>query len=166
VNKLAWTIWIVAANISFGAAENSPLPVGTNTCLFLDEYFIAEQAGLTRTWHRGKPHPEAVIAESEPWEHWICLYGGCFYDPVAKSFRMYYQTTHQPSGEPGISFRQDICYAESKDAIHWVKPKLGVVDFKGSKDNNILFYCAGPGNVFLDPKAADPKVESRGTSIF
>ena len=60
-------------------------------------------------------------------------------DPEAKVYRMYYQTTHYPSGVPGVSFRQDTCYAESKDAITWTRPKLGLVDFKGSKENNILF---------------------------
>jgi len=157
-------LWCAIANVSFAA--DAPLPVGTNTCLFLDDHFIAEQSRLKRVWHQGKPHPEAVVAETEPWERWLCLYGACFYDPVGKVYRMYYQTTHSPSGEPGISFRQDICYAESKDAIHWVKPKLGLVDFKGSKDNNILFYCAGPGNVFLDPKATDPKGRIKGNIYF
>ena len=148
-----FVVLFTLANLSTHA---SPLAVGTNTCLFLDDYFVAEQSGLKRTWHQGKPHPKAIVAETEPWEKWIILYGGCFYDPVGKVYRMYYQTTLYPSGVPGVSFRQDTCYAESKDAIHWTKPKLGVVDFKGSKDNNIMFYLAGPCNAFIDPKATDP----------
>ncbi|MSU69489.1 MAG: hypothetical protein EXS39_01675 [Opitutaceae bacterium] len=31
-----------------------------------------------------------------------------------------------------------LCYMESRDAVHWVKPSLGLVEFRGSKDNNIL----------------------------
>ena len=30
------------------------------------------------------------------------------------------------------------CYAESKDGIHWKKPELGLVEFNGSKANNIV----------------------------
>jgi len=30
------------------------------------------------------------------------------------------------------------CYATSKDGVTWVKPKLGLVEFNGSKDNNII----------------------------
>lgn len=31
-----------------------------------------------------------------------------------------------------------LCYAESDDGIHWKKPNLGIVDFKGSRENNIV----------------------------
>ena len=32
-----------------------------------------------------------------------------------------------------------LCYAESRDGITWTRPRIGLVEFKGSKDNNILF---------------------------
>jgi len=165
MKKLFWAIWI-AANASFGAAENLPLKVGTNTCLFLDDHFIAEQKGLTRTFHQAKPHPKAVISETEPWEHWITLWGSCFYDPVGKAYRMYYQSTLYPSGEPGISFRDYLLYAESKDGIQWVKPKLGLVEHNGSKTNNIVFAFAGPANVYIDPKASDSKGRIKANLYF
>lgn len=31
-----------------------------------------------------------------------------------------------------------ICYATSTDGIHWQKPNLGLVEFNGSRDNNIV----------------------------
>src|SRR5262249_53109552 len=31
-----------------------------------------------------------------------------------------------------------ICYATSKDGATWVKPNLGLVEFNGSKENNIV----------------------------
>jgi hypothetical protein len=31
-----------------------------------------------------------------------------------------------------------VCYATSKDGIHWDKPELGVIEFNGSKKNNIV----------------------------
>jgi hypothetical protein len=142
--------------LSAADAEKSPLLVGNRTCLFLDDHFIAEQSGLQRTWHQGKPHPQAVIAETEPWEHWILQHGSCFYDPKYKVYRMYYQSSLQPSGTPGVSFLDLVCYAESKDGKTWVKPKLGLVNFNGSKDNNIVLEYAGPPNVFIDPLATDP----------
>ena len=30
------------------------------------------------------------------------------------------------------------CYAESRDGTHWTRPKLGLVEFEGSKENNII----------------------------
>ncbi len=48
-----------------------------------------------------------------------------------------------------------ICYAWSKDGIVWEKPNLGVFDYHGSKDNNIVLLSAtkdwGETTVFLDP---------------
>ena len=47
----------------------------------------------------------------------------------------------RPSAEPNPKPQYDIvaCYAESVDGIHWIKPKLGVIDWQGSKENNIVF---------------------------
>ncbi|MBN1344433.1 MAG: hypothetical protein JXQ73_17220 [Phycisphaerae bacterium] len=36
-----------------------------------------------------------------------------------------------------------ICYAESADGLKWTKPELGLVDFQGSKKNNILLRHRG-----------------------
>jgi len=33
-----------------------------------------------------------------------------------------------------------ICYAESDDGIHWTKPELGLVEFAGSRKNNIVDF--------------------------
>jgi hypothetical protein len=44
------------------------------------------------------------------------------------------------------------CYFESKDGYHWERPVLGQVEFKGSRENNLM--KPGPsGQVFLDPHA-------------
>ena len=31
-----------------------------------------------------------------------------------------------------------VCYAESKDGLHWEKPSLGICEYNGSTDNNII----------------------------
>ena len=148
------------------AGASEPFNIADRACLFLDDHFIDQQRGLTRAFHQGKPHAKAVISETEPWEHWICLWGSCFYDPEAKLYRMYYQSTLYPSGEPGISFRDYLLYAESKDGVNWVKPKLGLVEHAGSKANNIVFAFAGPANIFIDPKATDPKGRFKSVMYF
>ncbi len=44
------------------------------------------------------------------------------------------------------------CYLESTDGFTWIRPKLGLVDYKGSKENNLT--PGGPsGHVFIDPNA-------------
>ena len=56
-------------------------------------------------------------------------------------------------------------YAESDDGVHWRKPSLGLVEWEGSRDNNILFpnddfpyavASVGVNTVFVDPNASGP----------
>ena len=73
---------------------------------------------------------------------------------VEGEYRMWY------SGFDGEARR--VCYAVSKDGTHWVKPKLGLVDYHGSKENNLV---PGDNNeamralivlVLHDPDEPDP----------
>ena len=41
--------------------------------------------------------------------------------------------------QPFPSRDSGVCYAISKDGIHWEKPELGVVEFNGDKKNNLVF---------------------------
>lgn len=50
-----------------------------------------------------------------------------------------------------------LAYAESKDGINWDKPDLNIVDYKGSKKNNLLLKHAHGTGVFLDTLEKDPK---------
>ena len=55
-----------------------------------------------------------------------------------------------------------LCYAESTDGVHWERPDLGLVSYRGSGDNNILGPAVhdpvrqagwNAGTVFKDPTA-------------
>jgi len=48
---------------------------------------------------------------------------------------------------------QSMAYAESIDGIRFVKLKLGLVDFFGTKDNSVLVFVSRGGTVWVDPKA-------------
>ena len=50
-----------------------------------------------------------------------------------------------------------LCYATSKDGMHWEKPVLGLVDYKGSKQNNICelkepTLCGPPRRFCMTPR--------------
>ena len=61
-----------------------------------------------------------------------------------------------------ISGKQVYCYAESRDGIHFTKPNLGLIEFNGSKENNIIWSGVGVHNFapFLDTRPDCPR-ESR-----
>ena len=42
-------------------------------------------------------------------------------------------------------------YATSEDGIVWEKPDLGIVDFRGSTKNNIIFFKEGVKYCYLAP---------------
>ncbi len=49
---------------------------------------------------------------------------------VGNEYRMWY------SGMDG--HKRQVCYATSKDGVDWVKPKLGLVEYNGGKENNLV----------------------------
>ncbi len=57
-----------------------------------------------------------------------------------------------------------VCYMESRDGIHWVKPDLGICEYQGSRHNNIimdmkLFDFIDMMYVFKDANPACPPSE-------
>lgn len=114
------------------------IDIGSRLELFVDDYLIDEMTGVKLILHKPIPR-EVVIVHDEPWEGNNCGYQTVFQD--GELYRMYYR------GFRGTNFVEHegmfICYAESKDGIHWTKPELGIVEFKGSKKNNIIWGGEG-----------------------
>lgn len=54
-----------------------------------------------------------------------------------------------------------LCYATSRDGVNWVKPKLGLVEYSGSKDNNIVDLPVpnlwSTGAILHEPEDPDPR---------
>lgn len=112
---------------------------------------------------------------SEPARKWEVRYDNgypnLFYDPIAGLYRLYYTlfTKDPDSAATPLAERAgkqytprgdrvtSTAYAESKDGIHWVKPSLGLVEFEGSRDNNILMLYAHGTSVMLDDQELDPR---------
>jgi len=127
-----------------------PIGIHSRRELFVDDYLIDRMEGVELRMH--KPTPRGVvIVHDESWEGNSCGYHTIFRD--GDLYRMYYKAAAQVlQGEPA-PHRLLGCYAESSDGIHWKKPNLGLFEFHGSKDNNIVWD--GPGShdftPFLDP---------------
>lgn len=95
------SISLVLISVSVTSAAENAFDVRTNTCLFLDDHFIAKQSGITRMWHQGKPRPEIAVEEKEPWENWPTLWGSCFYDPKYKVYRKRLSRKEMPGSPEG-----------------------------------------------------------------
>ena len=112
-------------------------------------------------------------AEDErPWEvRFDNTYPNVFYDSHTKKYRLYYSTFSVDKGSSDFTLdeRQDrtyepatervvsLCYAESANGIDWVKPNLGLVEFNGNKNNNIIGHYLHGTSVFLDESENNPE---------
>ena len=107
--------------------------------------------GMRIVPHRPRLDPEPLIAPEHPWE--ARLSGGNTIFEDEGRLRLYYRASHGGfNPEDPKDPRQDmLAYAESEDGTSWTKPKIGAVEFEGSKDNNIVF--ADWGTVFKDESA-------------
>ncbi|HRX79876.1 MAG TPA: hypothetical protein P5307_12485, partial [Pirellulaceae bacterium] len=87
------------------------------------------------------------ILHDAPWEG-----SGSGYHTVFKDgdlYRMYSRGLHLEVTEGKLnsgSHPPFYCYAESKDGVHWRKPELGIVEFRGSTKNNIILEGRGTHN--------------------
>ena len=130
---------------------DSAIDIGSRLELFVDDFLIDRIDGAALTLHRPVPQEVALVSD-RPWEGSNIGYVTVFKD--GDLYRMYYRgrRVDHTSGEA-------TCYAESTDGIRWERPSLGLVEFQGSKDNNMIIGD-GPGRHNFAPfKDANPDCE-------
>ncbi len=123
-----------------------PIEIGSRLELFVDDYLIDELDGARQVLHRPTPREVAIVHDAS-WEGNVCFYHTVFRD--GDLYRMYHRGAHADQKTNKIA-AQVVCYAESRDGIHWTKPELGLVKHAGSKKNNIILGD-GPGSHNFSP---------------
>jgi len=127
--------------ISSLAEEPAALPIrdiGSRRELFVDSWLIARLEHARLVLHRPQPQ-EVAFQCDQPWET-----AGPGYPTVLRDgdrYRLYYRC-QPPGGSEDGDERQVTCYAESSDGVSWTKPNLGLFEFQGSKENNIVWRGA------------------------
>jgi len=113
------------------AGAKAPFDIAGRRELFIDSAMVDRMdGGAQRVFHRPVPR-EVVIEFDRPWEGQTSGTATVFQD--GDRYRMYYR------GGGDAEREEFACYAESRDGIHWTKPNLGLFEFKGSKENNIVW---------------------------
>ncbi len=133
----------------------APVEIGNRLELFIDDFMVGSLAGLAKRKLHAPTPQEVVFTYDQPWEGNTSAYVTVFQD--RDLYRMYYRGSHH-EGKKNPKHAETTGYAESKDGIHWTRPKLDLFEFEGSKANNIVWMGPGAHNFtpFLDanPKAA------------
>ena len=133
------------------AADERVVDIGTRLELMIDDYLIAKTSGQVRHVLHHPVAREVVMRHDMPWEGSGCGYHSIFRD--GDRYRMYYKAWQLTVADGRVEQPHPLfaCYAESRDGVHWEKPSLGLVDFQGSKDNNIFLAPGKLGDVVVDP---------------
>jgi hypothetical protein len=126
------------------AAENAPVDLGTRVGLFVDDLLIDRMTGVQLRMHSPVPR-EVAFQFDAPWEN-----GQGGYATIIREkdqYRLYYATG-------GELARECTCVAFSDDGIHFTRPSLGLFEFNGSKDNNIVW--TGPNKAYCESHNFSP----------
>ncbi|MBU6180714.1 MAG: hypothetical protein KGR69_13700, partial [Verrucomicrobia bacterium] len=137
--------------LTLPAHADEPLDLGSRWELFVDEHLVAEKNNVALKLHEPVKR-EIVLTTDQPWEGKTCAYFSVIQDGTR--VLMYYRGS---SGGSDHSDAQVTCVTESTDGIHFTRPKLGLIEAGGTKDNNVIWRGVESHNFspFLDtnPKA-------------
>jgi hypothetical protein len=127
------------------ASAKNPADV---TLFAFDNQSIPFSRNLRLEMHQPKKHPGNPVmgrgAFGMPDSYGVQFYGSVIEDQG--KFRMWYvaldEDLKQWPDTAATIWRA--AYAESTDGIHWTKPELGLVDYHGSKQNNLIELFPSP----------------------
>jgi hypothetical protein len=129
------------------AAADGVRDIGDRRELLVDDWLIDSMRGVSLRLHQPVPR-EIALPLNQPWAGPTVGFTAVMKD--GDRYRLYY-TNDSDGASPDYT-----SYAESKDGISWTMPKLGLIEFNGSKDNNLVW--AGKGihnfNPFRDDNPA------------
>lgn len=138
--------------------------------LMLDQRNVDKtENAVLRVCRAEKDPRNPLFKEDKPWE---VRYDN-LYPNLRKDRKRFYQCWYSPfirdeavhntprSERARIPYRprnreMGLCYAESRDGIAWTKPDLGLIEFEGSRSNNLVLRGPHGSGVYFDPHETDP----------
>lgn len=124
--------------------------------LFLDLLEIESSAGVKQCLERARKFDGNPVIRVGKVDAPDALQVGwpfsVVFDEEDRLFKVWYAAT----GHRQESY-WNIAYAYSADGIEWIKPELGVIEYCGSKRNNLVFSAdkGVPHAIFIDPAEPD-----------
>jgi hypothetical protein len=125
------------------SGSGEPLNVSDRKQLFIDRLFIETGDNVTLNMNPAQKLGIILDSTNEPWE----LGTGGFFRVIEDGgkYKMYYGAFTEVG--------KSLCYAESKDGLHWTKPPLGLVTVRGNKNNNLIYRDNSiDATIMVDPK--------------
>jgi len=125
------------------ASPPASLQLADRLELFVDGFLVERMDNVRLVPARPRAE-EIVFRFDRPWEE---SNGMVTVLKDGDLYRMYYRGGAPVEGTKSLELT---CYAESRDGIHWVRPELGLHEFKGSKLNNIIIPPGDPRRIGIN----------------
>lgn len=133
--RFVWLAFSLALTLHAQPHENKGVAdIGSRIEMFVDDWLIDAQRNVSLRL-QNPVRREIVLVTDKPWEGVSSGYFTVFQD--GSRIRLYYRGSAPSLSD--TSSQQSTCYAESKDGIHFDRPNLGLYEFQGSKQNNIVY---------------------------
>lgn len=149
ISMLAVVVALAPLAARVALAEDA-IDVGDRRQVFIDGKFLTNAKNVELVVHPPCKTGEHTLVADRPWEgDGIGTYS--VVHKVGDTYHLWYPV------------KAGICYARSKDGIQWEKPALGLAEYEGKRDNNIVLGSGASGitevnsegMVFIDPTAPD-----------
>jgi len=151
--------YAAAGRLYFGTQPVPSATIGDSRhFLFLDLLDFSEIRGVDQVLNRfTKYRQNPVFGPGDPgsWDDYGISFPNVRYD------RGKFLMEYSGHGIGGTAGAWNHGYAESQDGIHWSRPKLGLTESKGSRDNNLIPWVPN----FLDKKELDPARRYKGVLV-
>ena len=137
--------------LSVAALADEPVRIGSRLELMVDNHLIETMKGGAQLRLHEPVRRNVAFVTDQAWEGNASPYRSFFQD--GDRFRAYYGTQQYNNAEGKQTFGHPpyTCYAESTDGVHWTKPNLGLVEFNGSTQNNIVLAAESIKEIPVDP---------------
>ncbi|MEX2172526.1 MAG: hypothetical protein WD851_24605 [Pirellulales bacterium] len=129
----------------------APRRIGSEPQLFVSPHGIASAEGIRFVPDELKKEPNGpLVTMDKPWETELLYSKTLHYDTNEKQFVMEYELAggDRRRDAERAQLPSTICRAVSADGLKWTKPSLGLVNYQGSTDNNLV----PPGEEFVPPR--------------
>ena len=162
-------LFLILIAVAGNTALGQLIQLGPERQLFVDDSLIESISGARRVMNPAvKVKHNPVISPEHPWEGKDVRVSHVFRDEKTGAFKMIYSgyTFRATQGEKEIIVDGEgqpvSCLATSKDGIHWEKPVLNLVEFNGSKANNLIPKKQVMPYMFRDSNETDPSKLYKG----
>ena len=126
--------------------------------LFFDYAAVADMDGCVRKWHQ--PVKQGIVLRPErAYEGGMTLPVAAYPSPDGRTLICHYSCINSAARFPDLAKEKALhlsCIAESDDGLHWTRPELGRVAFRGSTRNNIAPLSDLEFKIVQDPHDPDP----------